>query len=66
MKWTEPLLIIILLPLFFLSCDSKPYPHVLLSADSLTNICPDSAILLLEKIKNNYGTFIIKCAITKI
>lgn len=53
MKWTEPLLIIILLPLFFLSCDSKPYPHVLLSADSLTNICPDSAILLLEQIKNN-------------
>ena len=53
MKWPEPLLIIILLPLCFLSCDSKPYPHVLQSADSLTSICPDSAIVLLKQIKDS-------------
>lgn len=53
MKWPEPLLIIILLPLYFLSCDSKPYPHVLQLADSLTNICPDSAIVLLEQFKDS-------------
>lgn len=53
MKWPKPLLIIILLPLYFLSCDSKPYPHVLQLADSLTNICPDSAIVLLEQFKDS-------------
>lgn len=53
MKWPEPLLIIILLPLYFLSCDSKPYPHVLQLADSLTNICPDSAIVLLKQFKDS-------------
>lgn len=51
MKWPEPLLIIILLPLYFLSCDSKPYPQVLQLADSLANTCPDSAIVLLEQFK---------------
>lgn len=53
MKWPKPLLIIILLPLYFLSCDSKPYPHVLQLADSLTNICPDSAIVLLKQFKDS-------------
>lgn len=53
MKWPKPLLTIILLPLYFLSCDSKPYPHVLQSADSLANICPDSAIVLLEQFKDS-------------
>lgn len=53
MKWPEPLLIIILLPLYFLSCDSKPYPQVLQLADSLANTCPDSAIVLLEQFKNS-------------
>lgn len=53
MKWPKPLLIIILLPLYFLSCDSKPYPHVLQLADSLINICPDSAIVLLEQFKDS-------------
>ena len=53
MKWPEPLLIIILLPLYFLSCDSKPYPQVLQLAESLANTCPDSAIVLLEQFKNS-------------
>lgn len=53
MKWPEPLLIIILLPLYFLSCDSKPYPQVLQLADSLANTCPDSAIVLLEQFKDS-------------
>lgn len=53
MKWPEPLLIIIFLPLYLLSCDGKPYPHVLLAADSLSSICPDSAIVLLEQIKDS-------------
>ena len=53
MKWPEPLLIIILLPLYFLSCDSKSYPHVLQLADSLANTCPDSAIALLEQFKDS-------------
>ena len=53
MKWPEPLLIIILLPLYFLSCDSKSYPHVLQLADSLANTCPESAIALLEQFKDS-------------
>ena len=53
MKWPEPLLLIILLPLYFLSCDSKPYPQVLQLADSLANTCPDSAIVLLEQFKDS-------------
>lgn len=55
MKWPKPLLTIIFLPFYFLSCDSKPYPHVLQSTDSLANICPDSAIVLLEQFKDTHS-----------
>lgn len=45
MKWSKPLLTIILLPFYFLSCDSKPYPHVLQSTEP-------RRILLLKVIKS--------------
>ena len=52
MKLTKPILIIILLPLYFLSCNSRP-SQVLMLADSLTNTCPDSAIVLLKDYKDS-------------
>lgn len=36
----------------FCSCGHKPYPQSLITADSLTNLLPDSAITLLKSIGN--------------
>lgn len=36
----------------FCSCGHKPYPQSLITADSLTNVLPDSAITLLKSIGN--------------
>lgn len=36
---------------FFCACGHKPYPHPLIVADSLANVCPDSAIALLSTLK---------------
>ena len=36
----------------FCSCGHKPYPQPLITADSLTNVLPDSAITLLKNIEN--------------
>lgn len=36
---------------FFCACGHKPYPHSLIVADSLANVCPDSAIALLSTLK---------------
>lgn len=39
-----------LLSLF--ACGHKPYPHTLITADSLTNVIPKSAIALLDSLKD--------------
>lgn len=44
------LLLCALLSLF--ACGHKPYPHTLITADSLTNVNPDSAIALLNSLKD--------------
>ena len=36
----------------FCSCGHKPYPQPLITADSLTNVLPDSAVTLLKSIGN--------------
>lgn len=45
-------LFLILVLLGFCSCGHKPYPQSLITADSLTNVLPDSAITLLKSIGN--------------
>lgn len=35
------------------SCDGKPYPHLMQMADSLVDMYPDSALVLLEQLKDN-------------
>lgn len=53
MKLTERILIIFFLQFCFLSCNRRPYPHTMRVADSLSDVCPDSALSLLEQIKDS-------------
>ena len=50
MRLIKLLLSILLLACFY-ACDSKPYPHTMQMADSLVNTFPDSALTLLNQLK---------------
>lgn len=52
MKITKPLLTILLL-LCCIACGNRPYPHTMQIADTLVYTNPDSAIVLLEELKNS-------------
>lgn len=49
-------LFILLISLCLSSCDNRPYPRILLVADSLTYAHPDSAVTLLEQLKDSFAT----------
>ena len=52
MKVMAQALFLVLVLSGFCSCGHKPYPQPLITADSLTNVLPDSAITLLKNIEN--------------
>lgn len=52
MKITTPILSLIILSLCFYSCN-RQYPHSIQTAALLTYTCPDSALILLEQLKNS-------------
>lgn len=52
---TAALTLILALSLCLCSCDEHSYPRTLRMADSLANICPDSALVLLEQLKESIG-----------
>ena len=56
MKLTERLILLFIIQLCFWACDNKPYSHLMSMADSLTNTNPDSAVIYLNKLKeqDNY------------
>lgn len=56
MKAKTRLILLTYLLLCFCACTRKPYPQLLLTADSLTNVHPDSAITLLHLLKDNMST----------
>lgn len=45
--------LIIILPFYLCSCDNRPYPRTLQIADSLIETSPDSALSLLEQLKDS-------------
>lgn len=53
MKADERILILLFSLLCLCACKDKSYPRILLVADSLTNVNPDSAIAILEEQKDN-------------
>lgn len=52
---TIKLLIFVLLLMCFCACGNKPYPRIMQMADSLVNTYPDSALALLEQLKETIG-----------
>lgn len=46
-------ILIVLVSLCISACKNKPYPSSLIVADSLTNVKPDSAIILLENLRED-------------
>ncbi|WP_455587318.1 tetratricopeptide repeat protein [Bacteroides sp.] len=56
MKKSIRIILFILSLLCIYSCKNKPYPQCLLTADSLTNVQPDSAITLLANLKDSMST----------
>lgn len=49
-------LFLVLVLLCLCACGHKPYPQSLITADSLTNVLPDSAITLLKSMENTMQT----------
>lgn len=49
-------LFLVLVLLCLCACRHKPYPQSLITADSLTNVLPDSAITLLKSMENTMQT----------
>lgn len=49
-------LFLVLVLLCLCACGHKPYPQSLITADSLTNVLPDSAITLLKSMENTTQT----------
>lgn len=56
MKPNTRFILLTYLLLCLCACSRKPYPQSLLTADSLTNIQPDSAIALLKLLKDSIST----------
>lgn len=56
MRLTVRILPIVLLQFCLFSCNRRPYPHTMQVADSLAEICPDSAVSLLEQIKDSINS----------
>lgn len=56
MKLTVRILLVLLLQVCLFSCNRRPYPHTMQVADSLADICPDSALSLLERIKDSINS----------
>lgn len=52
MKVNRHLFLILCALLSLFACGHKPYPHTLITADSLTNVIPKSAIALLDSLKD--------------
>ena len=55
MKATMLTLILFFTSLYFCSCSEHRYPRVLLTADSLAQTSPDSALSLLKQLKDSIG-----------
>ncbi|MDO5421845.1 MAG: tetratricopeptide repeat protein [Bacteroides sp.] len=56
MKVMTQALFLVLVLLCLCACGHKPYPQSLITADSLTNVLPDSAITLLKSMENTMQT----------
>lgn len=56
MKLTVRILLVLLLQACLFSCNRRPYPHTMQVADSLVDLCPDSTLSLLERIKDSINS----------
>lgn len=54
---TNGLLLLVIFSLFsFCACEDNSHPRILVVADSLANANPDSAVVLLRSLKNDFAT----------
>ena len=54
---TNGLLLLVIFSLFsFCACEDNSHPRILVVADSLANANPDSAVVLLQSLKNDFAT----------
>lgn len=54
---TNGLLLLIIFSLFsFCACEDNSHPRILVVADSLVNVNPDSAVVLLKSLKNDFDS----------
>ncbi len=53
---TRSILLLTIILLHLISCNNPPYPHTMQVADTLANTYPDSAIVLLEQLKDSITT----------